>query len=103
VAQISGPAFLAGCLASGDICWQRKDPEIGAMLEIGLNAHKGRACTTPNAWRNILKGAPLLAPTPPPARLTQKNDLPQVRVLQLNQATGQMERVPDNASLWRAR
>lgn len=59
-------SFMLACLAHGDIVWQRKDPAVGALLELGLHEYHGAACS--NRWRQILTGeAKLLAATPPRA------------------------------------
>jgi hypothetical protein len=58
---IGGPSFLCACLAHADIQWQRPDPGIGALLELGLNEYSGMKCQ--NAWRGLLAGERgLLAP-----------------------------------------
>ena len=58
---VSGPAFLAGCLAWGDIPWQKPDPGVGDLLELGLNEHSGRRAN--DTWLDLLAGErPLLKP-----------------------------------------
>ena len=98
---VGGSAFMAACLAHGDICWQKPDATIGALLEIGLNAYQGGKCA--NAWRDILAGkANLLSPTPRPERLTAAQSASPTRIYREDRATGEMrEVVADDGSLWR--
>ncbi len=60
--SVSGNALLAAILAHGDIAWTKHDPIAGTVLEVGLDPYAGAKCR--NRWREILKGANLLAPTP---------------------------------------
>ena len=52
--RVFGPAFLAACIASGEIPWQRQDMSAGRVLEVGLNEYTG--ATSGNTWRRILTG-----------------------------------------------
>ncbi len=77
---VDGVATMAAILAHGDICWREGNARLGQMLEVGTNSYHGRRCA--NAWRDVLKGRPLLAPTPPPERLTRPVGMPQVQFFQ---------------------
>ena len=67
-------AFLSACLAAGDVAWRAPSPDIGPLLEIALDCFHGLRCS--NAWRDILKGRALLAPTPLPEHLKRVEEAP---------------------------
>jgi hypothetical protein len=52
--EVGGAALLCAVIGHGDICWQRADHTVGALLEIGADPYSGRRCA--NAWRGILDG-----------------------------------------------
>ena len=98
VEAVSGDAFLSACLAAGDVCWQRADPERGAILELGLDPHHGRPCS--NIWAAILKGeASLREPTPPDPLRRQQVERGPARTYQQN-PDGSFRVVGDYESLW---
>ena len=58
--NIGGSAFLAACIAAGDVAFQRSD-QFGNVWAVGLVSWGGRKAT--DAWRNALRGD-LRRPTP---------------------------------------
>jgi hypothetical protein len=54
LAPIGGQSFLCACLAHADIVWQKPDPGVGALLELGLSEFSGQSCS--NTWRGLLAG-----------------------------------------------
>jgi hypothetical protein len=81
---VEGASFLAACLAAGDVVWQRADPSVGALLELGLNQYTGRPCS--NAWRSVLRGQPLLEPVTPGVVRAPSNAIPRPRFYQEDSA-----------------
>jgi len=78
---IDGSEFFIAALAAGDVVWQRPDPSVGALAELGLDPHRGQPAS--NRWRDILAGAPLLAPTSPrPVPGVLPDSLPRPTVFQ---------------------
>ena len=51
---VSGQAFLAACLAWIDIPWQKPDPGVGDLLELGISEHTGRRAN--DTWKDLLAG-----------------------------------------------
>ncbi|WP_072824770.1 hypothetical protein [Bradyrhizobium erythrophlei] len=51
--DIGGAAFLAACVAAGDVAFQRSD-QFGNVWAVGLASWEGRKAT--EAWRNVLCG-----------------------------------------------
>ena len=51
---VSGPAFLAAVLAWIDIPWQKPDPGVGDLLELGISEHTGRRAN--DTWKDLLAG-----------------------------------------------
>jgi hypothetical protein len=66
-ASVDGAPFLAAVFAHNDICWQQADESAGQLLLLGLDPYSGRRCS--NAWRDLLRGGNMLAPTPAPRHL----------------------------------
>ena len=64
---VDSAAVFCAIVSHGDICWRAHNPKVGDLLEIGLNPSSGSPCTTPNRWRAVLDGAPLMAPVAPRA------------------------------------
>jgi hypothetical protein len=63
--SISGDALLAAIIGHNDVPWHRQDPDIGQVLEVGIDPYSGSPCT--NAWRGLLRGEPLRPPLPSPS------------------------------------
>ena len=94
---VEGASFLSACLAAGDVIWQRSDPSKGAMLEIGLNQYAGARCS--NAWRDILRGQPLLEPVKPGVRRSERDELPRPRHFEAD-AHGTMRECDPSKPSW---
>jgi hypothetical protein len=70
VEGVEGAAVLASIIGHADVPWQAADARIGALLQVGLDEHRGRPCS--NRWRAVLDGtANLSAPVAPTERLRQ--------------------------------
>ena len=59
-APIGGQAFLVACLSHGDVAWQKPDPGVGALPELGLDEWSGRRSS--DVWKDILTGERSLLP-----------------------------------------
>jgi len=81
--RVFGPAFLAACIATGEIPWQRQDMSAGRSLEVGL--HEFTGLPSRNTWRDILSGrAGLLAPVQRRLPGVAPDDLPSFRVVRMS-------------------
>jgi hypothetical protein len=69
----TGEAVFAALRAHGDIPWRRPDRSVGQLLEAGLNPHSGIKCS--NRWKEILNGAPLLAPVAPDRGIARQDGI----------------------------
>ena len=95
---IEGASFLAACIGAGDVVWQRADPRVGALPELGLNKYVGARCS--NAWKRILTGeAQLLEPITPGIVRAPSDALPRPKFYEAD-AQGRMVEY-DPAPLWR--
>ena len=101
IESVSGSAFLAGIIAHNDVARREANPALGQVLEVGLDPHSGRPCSSTNAWRSLVDGSRPLKPALPPAeRLRRAQAAPPVRIFQKT-PDGQLRRVGDDESLWR--
>jgi hypothetical protein len=62
--RLSGGAFIAACLAAGDVPYQASDVTRGALWEVGLKDYGGRPPDL-SAWRKVLHTGELLKVTKP--------------------------------------
>lgn len=63
LAEVDGHAVFAAIIGHNDIPWRAADWAKGQVLEVALDRYSGLRCS--NAWRDVLKGAPLRAPVGP--------------------------------------
>jgi hypothetical protein len=99
-APVSGNAFLAACLAHGDVPWRQANDSVGQLLEVGLHATVGRRCK--NCWREILRGERTLLPPTPPDRERVRAVAPSpVKIFQENRFGNMVEFDPTTGKeLW---
>jgi hypothetical protein len=95
---VSGGAFLAACLAAGDVVWRKHEPEIGQLLTLGLCSFSGLKRN--NRWLDVLSGANLLSPALPRAALVRQATATQQVSVFKQAPDGTLRIVPNGESLW---
>lgn len=78
LASVGGEAFTASIFIHNDIFYRAANAAVGQVFELGLNPTYGRKCS--NAWRGLLEGRPLLAPTPSRFQPKTERGAPPVRI-----------------------
>ena len=72
--EVPGNSVLAACISHGDVPIRFADRGVGQSLEVGLSALSCAPCRTPNRWKAILSGAPLLSSVPPSNMTLDRDD-----------------------------
>jgi hypothetical protein len=97
--QVSGPMFLAACLASGDVVWRRGDTSVGQLLTVGLNPFRGLKAN--NRWLAILSGTGnILSPAPPRSEVVQRAARGVLQATFWEKGTNGMRQINARDPLW---
>jgi hypothetical protein len=65
--DVDANSIILACLAAGDVAYSPADPTRGWVWELGLIEFGGRPANT-DAWRAVLNGRAILAPSQPARR-----------------------------------